>query len=218
MVIDFYGMRIEVWDEQGRMAKIGSEVDHWELEMAHEFLSRGDRCLVAGGGRGSVATWVATKLGPENTVVFEMIPDLCRMMEENIRFDTGPFPHLFWGALGTENQQVRKAPVLFSGNNVTDINANPNMITVPEVDINDVIRDFKINSLNLDIEGDEYSILPHLNTDPLRLISMELHGPVDKGTQARLYLASKGFQCVFWLEHTSQDNSYQLQHMTMRKG
>lgn len=210
MHIDFYGMDINIIYGQGRMAIIGSSVDPNEFNMAHEFLRGGDRCLVAGGGRGSVATWIAAMLRPENVVVYEAIPDLWRMMKDNIRIDGKELPHLYLGALGTENKDKGMVvPKLYTGNSPQSLITTESMF-VPEVDTNDIIRQYRINSLSLDIEGAEYSIIPHLDLTPLRMISMELHGTEEKAQQMKLYIERNGFTTVFWIQH---DGEFPLQHL-----
>lgn len=211
--IDYYGLHLDIMSGVNRIVRIGSAVDAFEFDMAHDFLKGGDKCLVAGGGRGSVATWIAAKLGVENIIVFEVIPDLWRMMSDNIMFDGLPLPYLFWGALGVENKDEGIfVPKLYTGNSVQSLLENHETVLAPITDTNEIIEEYSINSINLDVEGDEFSIIPHINLEPLRVISMEMHGDLERSMKLRNYLEDNGFKTEFWIEH---GGLHPAQHITV---
>ena len=57
------------------------------------------------------------------------------------------------------------------------------MISVPAVQLNDVVAEFKPNVLVCDIEGGELELIPALDASGLRAVLMELHPDRLSGAQ-----------------------------------
>jgi hypothetical protein len=157
-----------------------SAVDPHEYEVTRRIVRAGDRVLSAGHGMGSIATLLAAQLGRENVISYEANPILVDLAMQGIAFASGP-PLLYWGALGIKDGEIE----LHLGHRWAESSCFPawaphqsygKTIKVPLVDTNRIIRDHRVNVLVLDIEQSECDILPVLDYEPLRAISVELHG------------------------------------------
>jgi FkbM family methyltransferase len=170
--VQYHGLRISIKD--GRI-KFSSEVDGPELEFGKATFKSGDKCLVAGGGQGAIATVLAQGLGTPNIFVYEANPYLIKDLE-GIRINNSGLK-IRHGAISTFNGETS----FYVNETWYQSSLNPNRdadtseVWIPVFDINDVIRENNINTLHLDVEGAEYSIFRHLDLEPLRAMVVEVH-------------------------------------------
>lgn len=207
--ISFHGMGIYVRNLRSHISIIRSDLDPQEFELC-KLLRKGDRCVLAGAGMGSVAVWACVQAGVENVLMYEAIPEKVDAFLRGVKVD-GVVPTLRWGALSTRDGEANflvqsehwpgSSLLPNADDQIHGSTASGSVIRVPTVDTNRVLREWKANALMLDIEGEEHNVIHQIDLGPLRCIGMELHGSRQKMKDMCRFLIDNGFEIVYCRDH-----------------
>jgi FkbM family methyltransferase len=161
-----------------------------EIRGLNRALSSGDRVLELGSGLGIITALAGRAVAPEGKVLsFEanlaMISDTQKFLADH----------------GISNVELRHSVLVpkaetgetrdfhltrsFASSSLlsNETTKDHGVISVPAVQLNDVVAEFKPNVLVCDIEGGELELIPALDASGLRAVLMELHPDRLSGAQ-----------------------------------
>lgn len=152
-----------------------------EAKQLPYFLEDGDRVLEIGGGIGYISTLCARDSRVQQVLTIEANPELCEVIGDTHAANEIPA----WKAL-TYNAVAMPAPKysdvkFYVRSDVWASSLDSNVagfakeISVPVVDLNRVIENFRPTCMIVDIEGGEVDLFQELKHQSLRKIFVELH-------------------------------------------
>lgn len=171
MKINYYGM--DLIYEDNKLESICSSIDPYEWMIADKLIDSGDNVVLAGSGTGSIAALLMGK-GCEVTA-FE--PDFSRRQLSN-QYIYRDFEHFSarHEALWIKDGKMFWSDDGFHSKLTSNCTADNKVSTV---DTQRILDEVQANSLVLDVEGAEYQIIPHIKTENLKSLIVEVHGDTE---------------------------------------
>jgi len=174
---------------------VNGQYEHGEIEIIKQRIEPQDRIMEIGTGLGFVSAYCAKIVGSENVHTFEANPlnieMALRVFEKN-----KVSPHIQNALLadisGTINFPVNRKSRLAS----SSLLASGDAVQVPQLVLNDIIRDIQPNFLIMDIEGSEYDVFRIIDFQTIYKIQVELHPSIlgeDKLNEIFYRLNENGF-------------------------
>ena len=149
-----------------------------ELPMVHLAYTRSDVVLEGGAGIGFISGWLGKFA--RRVVSLEAIPEYAEIARANLELNGIDNVTIISGALGVgraettfERRTIPYASSVLDGTWSHD--EIQNTVTVPQYDINELVREHGVNALHLDLEGGEALILPAVDFTPITKVIMEFH-------------------------------------------
>lgn len=167
--IDFHGVHLS-----GDMFDVGvyGTFEQEEMDLADVMFTPGDRVLVAGGGMGWTAAWIARRVGAHNVLAIEPQGHLVDLVRQNVA--VGGIPLVVrHGALTRNGESARVTPNLDNWA-LTTATAGRGDHEAPGVDLLPLMT-AGWNCLALDIEGGEVDVLTDLVLSGLSKLLLDLH-------------------------------------------
>jgi len=173
-----------------------------EARFARRAVRPGDRVLELGGGLGVVSTIAAKSVDGGTLTVVEADGRLLPIIEGNLKLN-GVTATLLHGAAFARDRLPETAEVdffllpLFTGSSLTEPKARKILrkVSVPVLCLEDLLAQYDINVLLMDIEGAELDLLTWGALTGIRDIVCEFHQPLDDDRRRRAMerLAEMGF-------------------------
>jgi FkbM family methyltransferase len=148
--------------------------EHAERKLVTKALKPGDRVLEIGAGVGLVSLFCARICGPDAVLSYEANPALERVIRHNFALN-GMEPRLRIAAAALEKGET----TFYFNDNIYSsslIDRNFGGAQIVQCDaINDVVTDFAPNTIIMDVEGAETTLLPAIDLARIDKIVVELH-------------------------------------------
>lgn len=173
-----------------------SEIEEWIMTCS--LLRSGDKVVVVGAGEGIVQTAASLVAGVGNVMGYEAQRDVCERAR-GVRVD-GRRLRVTNAAVVSDNSKVAEMVLgrHWSMGSLVGVAYEPKgKITVPAVNINDVLEDS--NCLLMDAEGAEKMLLPAITEDNmyrLRAVLLEIHPKIVGDFDPEPLFNSYGLQAV----------------------
>ena len=168
----FHGARMTV--NGGEVVRVSSDSEGFEVLAALGTFSEKDRVLVAGGGSGWLAAWIAATSA--YVLVLEPLEHWADAIADNVAVEGTPIDVLC-GALGLENGEA----TLHVANDWQESHvgaareSDKGTVRVPVYAVDELVDDHNINALSLDVEGAEYELLLGMDLAPIKKLQLEIH-------------------------------------------
>lgn len=134
-----------------------------QLDLVKRFIKSWHRVLEGGSGLGIVTQALTERA--EQVISFEAHIEMHKCAEQN-----APDAVVFWGALA-----MSKASRSPHTGEAFGVGQPPSAPTITPMKIDSVVRKWSINTLVLDVEGEEADILFNIDLEPIELIIVETH-------------------------------------------
>jgi len=153
---------------------VNGQYEQGEIEIIKQQIEPKDRIMEIGTGLGFVSVYCAKIVGSENVYTFEANPlnieIALRVFKKN-----KVSPHVKNALLSDSSGMVdfpvnRKSRLASSS-----LMASGEVVQVPQLVLNDIIRDIQPNFLIMDIEGSEYDVFRIIDFQSIYKIQVELH-------------------------------------------
>lgn len=153
---------------------VNGQYEQGEIEIIKQRIEPQDRILEIGTGLGFVSVYCAKIVGSENVYTFEANPlnieIALRVFKKN-----KVSPHL-QNALLSDSRGMINFPVNRKSRLASSsLMASGEVVQVPQLVLNDIIRDIQPNFLIMDIEGSEYDVFRIIDFQSIYKIQVELH-------------------------------------------
>ena len=174
---------------------VNGQYEQGEIEIIKQRIEPQDRIMEIGTGLGFVSAYCAKIVGSENVHTFEANP-LNIEMALRVFKKNKVSPHIQNALLadisGTIDFPVNRKSRLAS----SSLLASGDAVQVPQLVLNDIIRDIQPNFLIMDIEGSEYDVFRIIDFQTIYKIQVELHPSIlgeDKLNEIFYRLKENGF-------------------------
>jgi FkbM family methyltransferase len=174
---------------------VNGQYEQGEIEIIKQRIERQDRIMEIGTGLGFVSVYCAKIVGSENVYTFEANP-LNIEMALRVFKKNKVSPHIQNALLadisGTIDFPINRKSRLAS----SSLMASGEVVKVPQLVLNDIIRDLQPNFLIMDIEGSEYDVFRMIDFQSIYKIQVELHPSIlgeDKLNEIFYRLKENGF-------------------------
>jgi FkbM family methyltransferase len=158
-----------------KLVRFGSGWDEIECGIAYELFRPDMRILVAGAGSGAASIALGWKFGFQNIYSFEGSKENCQHLRDHILFN---FHNRGWQQFWVEEAAVwnKTGQVSWKPSpGASHPSVQETGEKIKSIDINEIIDRYQINALHLDIEGGEFSVIPHTNFENIRAVVLEIH-------------------------------------------
>ena len=155
-----------------------------ELAAIERYIKKTDVVLEMGTGIGFITLFCAKIVGDSNVHSFEANPQLQPLIQRN--FDLNDLhPNLTFAVLGDADGEVEfnVEPEYWSSSRLHRSNQSTR-VTVPQLSVNEVLREIRPTMLVMDIEGGECDLVPRMELSGVERVMIELHPYVTGVEQA----------------------------------
>lgn len=172
--------------------------EQYEIAIIKNILDQNDIVLEIGTGLGLISCYCAKIIGSEKVFTFEANPELEKIIRYNYKLNNVE-PKLEIGVLGGFETEVEFyiEPDIWSSS-LYKRSANSKKITVPVLNVNEVIINVNPSFLIVDIEGGEFDLFRHISHfRNIKKIAIEIHKRVIGDAKLefiRSQLAENGFE------------------------
>lgn len=174
---------------------VNGRYEEGEINIIEQKLVKTDRVMEIGAGLGFVSAFCAKVTGSENVYSFEANP-LNIEMAKRVYQKNKVEPHL-QNALLSDSEGSVDFPINRKSRLASSLlKASSEIIKVPQLNLNEVIKELQPNFLILDIEGAEYDVFRIMQFQSIQKIQVELHPAIlgeDKMGEIFSILQANGF-------------------------
>jgi len=174
---------------------VNGRYEEGEISIIHQKLAKEDKVLEVGTGLGFVSAFCSKVVGSENVFSFEANPlnvDIAQRVYQKNKVK----PHL-QNALLSDKEGTIDFPVNRKSRLASSLlKESADMVNVPQLNLNHIIKDVQPSFLIMDIEGAEYDVFRIIQFQSIRKIQVELHPAVlgeDKMEEIFSILQKNGF-------------------------
>lgn len=182
-ILEIEGVRIP-YDPSIITPKIARSIEKGRYENDEvtgtpKFIKPDDRVIELGAGIGFISSFIATSLGVKNVMCVEADPNLCKFIKKVHKengITTAEIRNVVGlndaGTLGTADFYVREP---FWSSSLDDEDEYVKSVKVPTVHLSSLIKEFKANTLIVDIEGGERDLFSPLDLSGIDKVFLEIH-------------------------------------------
>ncbi|MBE9475549.1 MAG: FkbM family methyltransferase [Proteobacteria bacterium] len=150
-----------------------------EVKGTPKFIKSDDRVIELGAGIGFISSFIHKHLNVSNILCVEADPTLCAFIKDVHKLngitsiDVNNVVALNGNSTGTSIKFYIRSP--FWSSSLDSEQEYVRVVDVPTVQLSSLIKDFKANTLIVDIEGGERDIFKNTNLDGIDKIFLEIH-------------------------------------------
>ncbi len=174
---------------------VNGQYERGEIEIIQQRIEPKDKILEIGTGLGFVSVYCAKVVGSDNVYTYEANPlnvEMAMLVFEKNKV----VPHLTNAFLGDVSGMIDFPVNRESRLASSSLMSSGEFVNVPQLLLNEIIRDIKPNFLIIDIEGSEYDVFRIIDFQTICKIQVELHPSIlgeDKLNEIFYLLKENGF-------------------------